>query len=320
MVYVLTNSNKIYVLDNTSTKFTFSFSAAGAIQACGGIRKPTKITFDEAGEFLYILVQVNAAQSTIIKFSAGGSLIGLYSLGVKANSIRRSHDRHLLVCTDYAIIKMQDIVNLFKIGDGFPTEFWSKDQIILSKNEFASDMTYNRSMVRMCQNIKMFRNTLNAKFSKVTEKTFNGSVTYYALVPISVDERPIFDSAIEDETVGIAVNEFHIPQVLNRELKKLYEAIYSLKEFLDISSLSLPDYKIENSGVSIICPSGFCWSWAAMSSYNLSLPTVRICNINPITYTELKASFPLQYQSDNWSKTWNDATSDCCNQNNSPLR
>jgi len=322
MAYVLCKDYTIYVFDSSKSEPIFNFSIASVIRSVVPRRSTVKkITFDEAGEFLYVLVSVPGGGSRLFKFSAAGMFIGSWAtpVGFTATSIRKSHSRHLLICSAHAIIKLQDVVNLFKIGNGLPYDYWTKDQLIINKNEFATDTNYNRSLVRIAQNIKMFRNMLNAKFSKVTEKTFNGVVTYYALVPVSVQERPLFDDAVENETLGVAVNEYHIPQVLNRELRKLHESIVSLKEFLDISAISLPDFKIENSGISVLCPNGFCWSWSAMASYNLSLPTVRICNVNPITYAELRSSFPIQYESGDWTKTWDGATSDCCSNISSPL-
>jgi len=52
-----------------------------------------------------------------------------------------------------------------------------------------------------------------------------------------------------------------------------------------------------------------------MSCYNLTLPVIRICNVNPITYAELQSNFPSSYSfssTQQLTNTWGDATSDCC--------
>jgi hypothetical protein len=55
-----------------------------------------------------------------------------------------------------------------------------------------------------------------------------------------------------------------------------------------------------------------------MSSYDLSFPVLKICNINPITYLELSSDFSSEY-SYAPSKTFGEATSDCCKDLKSPI-
>ena len=175
----------------------------------------------------------------------------------------------------------------------------------MDRDELASDTNYNRCLVRMAQNLKTFRNSLNYKLVLATEQTSTNIITYFASVPIAISDRPIFDPTIEGEVLSVGVNELHLPQSINKELIKLYSAVYDLKSFLDITN-----YNIQSNNTSGGCGSQFCWSWKAMSCYNLTLPAVRICNINPITYAELESSFPVSYAP---TKTWIDATSECCN-------
>jgi len=109
----------------------------------------------------------------------------------------------------------------------------------------------------------------------------------------------------------VAVNEFHIPSVFNRELEELYNALLILKDFLDIKDVRVLNNKVEN--IDSGCSGSFCWSWKAMSCYNLSLPVIKICNVNPITYSELKSDFPAEYSYVlGGENRYGYAKSDCC--------
>ena len=88
-----------------------------------------------------------------------------------------------------------------------------------------------------------------------------------------------------------------------------------LKQKLDIKSVESDVSNLDNTTDSK-CNGDFCWSWKAMSCYDLSLPLIRLCNINPITYSELMSTFPVNYAP---TKQWKDATSNCCNEYVSPL-
>jgi hypothetical protein len=215
------------------------------------------------------------------------------------------------------IAKIQDVVSLFKIGEGLPSSLWSKDQVLLSKSEMASDLNYNKSFQRMTQNLKTFRSKLISKFVKATEYTKIGIISYYALSPVAYSSLPALLEDVENENVGVGVNELHIPQVLNRELTKLYSSIEILRAFLNISDITLPNVRIDDSGVSVACSEPFCWSWKALSCHSLTLPAIRICNINPITYTELRSDFPIGYAP---STLWGAASANCCINTPSPLR
>jgi hypothetical protein len=306
-VYILTNTYKVYVFADNSTDPILIFNLPELSTYNYTLNK---ITFDEAGEFLYI-----STDTKLFKYSAVGTYICELALSISNTilSVRKSTKRSLLIATSKAVVKVQDIVSFFKIGNGLPYNTWSLDQILLTKKDFASDISYNRSLQRMLHNIKTFRNNLNSRFVIVQEQTPTGIITYFALAPISNNQKPIFDVDVENDLVSVGVNELHLPQVLNRELGKLYNCIETIREFLNITDVNLPDLKIETKGISIVCPEDFCWSWKAMSCYHLALPAIRICSINPITYAELKSDFALSYAP---SRTWIDAESDCCSEMN----
>ena len=297
LIYILSENHNVYVFDGNSNNLLHTFTLS--------VSNINKITFDEKGEFIYIITD-----TVVYKYSA----VGLYisSLNLPSNNIYISgcsaDNRSLLFATTNNIVKVQDLVEIFKIGSGAALSYWSLDQLKLSPSEFASDLTYNRCLVRVAQNLKNFRSSLNSKFIIATEQTSTGTVTYFSMQPIKISDRPIFDPLIEDESLYVGINEFHIPQVLNRELTRLYSALVALSNILSVSNIGTIG---SNS-----CQGSFCWSWAAMGSSKLTLPAIKICNINPISYLELSSSFGTTAAP---TIDWKHATSDCCSKYPTPL-
>jgi hypothetical protein len=295
LVYILTNTNKVYIFDNLNNNI-FETLLVNEINDGYNINK---ISFDENGDFFYIVTDQN-----IYKYSASGGYITTLNLSKIPSTIcknlRPTKNRSLIVSSNNCILKYQDILEIFKLGGGLPYNYWSKDQLKVSSDEFSSDLNYNRSFVRICQNIKSFRDTLNAKFILASEQTPSGVITYFSWIPINTSDLPLFDSNVENDTIGVGVNELHIPQVFNKEIKKIYSALINLNQFLNIENIYTNNLN---------CSGNFCWSWKALSCYNLTLPVIKTCNINPITYRELKNNFPIKYAP---SKLWKNANSDCC--------
>jgi hypothetical protein len=275
-------------------------------EAIGLNLKPIKITFDEAGEFLYLITT-----SLILKYTALGIFISFVQIPnsnlLTYTSGKSTNYRSLIISCNNSILKIQDITNLFKIGQGLQYEYWSLDQILVNREEFTQDISYNRALTRLIQNIKTFRNTMDSRFVLITEKTsYGNTVEYFAKSPITVQDRPTFSDDIENENVLVGVNEFQLPQVFNREFTKIYEAQNVLA-----SNLSITDNRLLSS-INTGCSDPFCWSWNAMSCYNLTLPVIRICNTNPITYAELESSFPSTYSYAPSGSNWANATAICC--------
>ena len=308
LLYIVTKNLKVHVFDELAKSVYSTFDVAQI-----GESEIVKIAFDENGEFLYITTTGN-----VFKYSSIGEFLTTFTLpninGLKFTSCKHSSNRELYISTNKSILKFQDFVQLFKIGDGLDSKYWSLDQILLKKEEFATDINYNLALNRTAQNLKTFRNSLNGKFVLVSEQTARGTATYFSLIPILKEDNVKFGSDVENEKLKIGVNEFYIPDVVNRELKKLHDSQISLRENLDVSFSDSSSSNLD--GEKSKCGGDFCWSWKAMSCYDLSLPLIRLCNINPITYAELMSTFPVNYAP---TKQWKDATSNCCNEYSSPL-
>lgn len=305
MLYIIGKSLNLYVFDLFGETVYKSFKLSGLLPT----DVITKMFFGETGEFLYVVTTKN-----ILKYTATGEYITTLILPeVNSNfvSAQFSEYRSLNFATKNSIVRVQDFVEIFEIGDGLETKYWSLDQILLNKDEFAQDLNYNSALLKINQNLKTFRNSLNSKFALVTEQTSRGTISYFSLIPISITDNPVFEEDVENENLHIGINEFHIPPVINRELIKLYDSLLKLKTNLDVVSTNSVIVNDTSE-----CGDGFCWSWKSMSCYELSLPVIRICNINPITYAELVDSFPVPYAP---TKKWGEATSECCSEFVSPL-
>jgi len=309
-VYVLTENYNIYIFDY----FNSDIFEIIDISDIDKNYTPLKLFFDEGGDFIYILTE-----KEIYKYSTSGLYItntaipNLENLSLVTG--KSSFYRSILALTTNSIIKFSDIIFYQEIGEGLPYSYWNEEHIKLNRDDLALDLNYNTSLIRLCQNIKQFRDNLNSRFVLVSEKQNFGVIEYYSIYPISNKNKLIFSDDIENENIGVGVNEFHIPQVLNREFKKIYTALEQLREYLEIIDVRLID---GNDGLSDLCTGTFCWSWKAMSSYDLNFPVLKVCNINPITYSELSSDFSSEY-SYAPSKTFGDATSDCCDSLKPPI-
>lgn len=303
LLYILTQNYKILIFDNLTNTLFETIDLTSMREEGLEIEK---IVFDENGDFFYILTDVN-----IFKYTSSGFFITELNLPLASTftykSIKKSPNRSFIISTPYAIQKIQDVLQIFKLGEGLPNKYWNYDQLKVKEDEFSTDLNYNRSLIRIAQNIKSFRSSLNARFIIAAEQTKFGSITYFSWIPINIEtDLPTLDIDVESETMGVGINELHVPPVFNREFKKLYNSIESIKSFLEIRNVA-----VESGNPNNECLGQFCWSWSAMSSYNLKLPVIKTCSINPITYFELTSAFPANYAP---SKTWAEAISKCCSQ------
>jgi hypothetical protein len=310
LIYAISKNLKVYIFDQLSNSIFSSFDVSEI-----GESEIVKISFDENGDFLYVITEGN-----VFKYSVFGELVTIFNLpnisGLKFTSCKHGLNKQLYISTENSILRFQDFVELFKIGDGLNSEYWSMNQILLKKEEFATDINYNLALNRTAQNLKTFKTSLNAKFVLVSEQTARGTATYFSLMPVGKDSNDnLLNSDVENENLKIGINEFYVPDVVNRELKKLHESQVKLRQQLDVSYNS--SSSLDNGGNNLSnCGGDFCWSWKAMSCYDLTLPIIRLCNINPITYGELMNTFPVNYAP---TKQWKNATSNCCNEYASPL-
>jgi hypothetical protein len=295
LVYVLTESYMIYIYDNLSSDLYESFPVLEA----NDTYNLKKVFFDSVGEFIYVITD-----QAVYKYTASGYFINIFNIPktteVVYSNFRQANGRGFIISSPKCLIKCQDNLELFILGDGLAKTYWDGEQVLVSKKEFATDFNYNRSIIRVAQNVKNFRNSLSAKFNLLTEQTPFGVKNYFSWIPVSRSEVPIFDPDIENETLGVGINELHVPAVLNRELSKIYTALLALADFLTIKNIKTTNLQ---------CAENFCWSWKAMSCYDLTLPTIKGCEINPITYQELKSNFPITYAP---TTTWAEASSICC--------
>lgn len=309
LLYVLGKSLKVYIFDILAENSFKTFDLP-EISVNSEVKN---IFFDDAGEFLYV-----ATDKNIFKYTAIGEYVTFLTLpqnSLTFVSADISENKSINFASKNSILRFQDFVDIYKIGEGLSTSYWSLKQMLLNKEEFAQDLNYNAALIKVAQNLKTFRTSLNSKFALVTEQTPKGTVTYFSIIPINVEDRIVFEDDIELERLRIGTNEFHIPSVINRELTKLYNALLQSTSFLNIIETNTDSSSTNNNGESG-CTGSFCWSWKAMSCYNLSLPIIRLCNINPITYAELVNTFPINYAP---TKKWGEAYSNCCSDYVSPL-
>ena len=311
-VAVQKDTNFTYILTKSSVYiFEFKNNEPVSIFNIENIKAPQQIFFDEAGEFLYI-----RSTEGIYKYTALGIYMDFMEMpesGLFINAGKRGYGRNILLATSNAVLKMLEITEIVETGAGLDINYWSLNQLKVHRDEIVQDTAYNRALLRLTQNIKNFRNSLESKLELVSEYTTAGILNYFGLAPLRADLRPQLDPDVENNLVAVGVNELHVPSVINRELNKIYDSLLVLKKFLDIENVVVES----ELGASLDkCGSLFCWSWKAMSTYRLSKPMIKTCNINPISFAELKSSFPSTYAP---TKSWIDAFGPCCSDVKTPL-
>lgn len=308
-LYVLSKT-KIYVLPHRSNRVTSTFDISSLEDL-----NPKKIFFDEAGEFFYIVTD-----NYVFKYTALGLYMDVLELpagqfGEQLNFItgKGGYGRNILLATSTAIIKCQEVTEILKTGQGLDVDYWTLDQILINPNELSQDLVINRALSRLCYNLVNFKNSLESKLLIASESTPAGVIEYFRLYPIKTNLRPNLVNDVETNRVAVGVNELHTPSVVNRELKKIYDSCLIIKKFLDIETVTTES----EVGRSIDkCPSAFCWSWKAMSTYDIKKPLIRTCNINPISFRELQRRFTNTDYVE--TKTWEEASSLCCSNVNIP--
>ncbi len=309
-LYVLTEKN-VYVFSHKSKTPKSTFN----IQNIQNLI-PKKIFFDEAGEFFYIITENSTTEEfgAVFKYTALGLYMDFLEIpNAKYVAGKKGKNRNILLAHNNAVIKCQEITDILKTGDGLDLNYWSLNQILIKKDEMVQDIVLNRSLSRICQNIINFRNSLESKLELTKEFTPAGEISYFRAYPIKSNTRPNLGQEIENNQIAVGVNELHTPSVINKELQKIYDALLKLKTFLDIEVISTESDIGRNLEK---CKSPFCWSWKAMSTYNIKKPIIRICNTNPISFKELESKFPTNYVQ---TKTWEEATSICCSNVKTPL-
>jgi hypothetical protein len=309
-LYVLTEKN-VYVFSHKSKTAQSIFN----IQNIQNLI-PKKIFFDEAGEFFYIITEKSSTEefSAVFKYTALGLYMDFLEIpDAKYITGKRGKNRNILLAHNNAIIKCQEITDILKTGEGLDVDYWSLNQILIKKDEMVQDIVLNRSLSRLSQNIINFRNSLESKLELTKEFTPAGEISYFRTYPIKANTRPNLGQEIENNQIAVGVNELHTPSVINKEIQKIYDALLKLKTFLDVEVISTESEIGRNLEK---CKSPFCWSWKAMSTYNLKKPVIRLCNINPISFKELESKFPTNYVQ---TKTWEEATSICCSNIKTPL-
>lgn len=300
LVYILTEKSNVYIFDKSSNEIFETFPIVPPEDE--SLIKGMDV--DENENFLLILTE-----NKIHKYTLAGSYVSTFNLPtkdkVKFKNFKSGKNCSTLICSQNCILKTQDILQVFRLGEGLPYSYWDRNQLVVKKDEFVSDLVYNRSLLRISQNILTFKNTLNARFIIAAENVLSNVVTYFSYLPINIlSEGPNIENDLRDIKIG--VNELHIPSVFNREFKKIYKALEKIADFL-----SIKNYTVQNDD----CLKSFCWSWDSTSCYNLKLPVIKTCSINPISYKEISVNQAgiLQYAP---NTTWEKAKSKCCEDRN----
>lgn len=296
LLYILTSTGRVYMLNHDGTLHIDSIPYIKISTSA----VPNKIILDAAEEFFYVIYD-----SHVEKYSILGMYISVVeNLPTTGKYISGCSDSYhnIYIADSSRVFKFLDIVEDFSIiNPNYSNLLWSKEELKVNQDEFIQDWSINRVLNRIASNVEVFRTHLHSRYGLTTVYSPIESLTYYTAIPINSADTAFCGRALEDITVG--ANELVLTQVLNRSIEKIYNCINSLASFVNATYLTK-----EEGGNN--CDDTFCWSWKNTSCFNISLPVLRVCSINPITFAELRSDFTNSYAP---SSKWKDAFSDCCN-------
>lgn len=303
LLFLFSTSGEILVLNPINNQIINKFSIFSQIQ---NVNLVSKLLIDEAGEFLYIISNKN-----VYKYTTSGYFIttvnlpNLNDLSLIGGFV--GYNKNLYFLTEHLVFKVQDFVQTFKIGDTYNKIYWPLDKLLLDPKEFASDLSYNRCISRLIQNIKNFRDSIDHNIVEINENTSTGTVTYLALAPINNDSPIRLHPFLEKNELKLGVNDFHVPQIFNSVLLPIQESLQLLAESLDIKPLEQYNITQNISSSNLYTPcEEFCWSWKAMTYKTTGASVIKVCGYNPISWYELKTEVSSN------PKSWNMAISPCC--------
>lgn len=291
LIYILTNTNKIYVLKHTGEVFTTINLNHKDI--------PRKFMLDIAEEYFYIIYD-----KFISKYSILGLFINIVNILPETAAFcsgTADSYHNIYIADKNRIFKFLDITEDFSILREQPNNlYWSKDSLTVKDNEFLQDWSVNKVLRRIAHNVEVFQRSIHSRFCITSTYSPVEILTYFTAVPISKADSIFCENLSEQVEVG--ANEIVLSQILNRSLEKIYSCISDLRNYVRAS------YLTPEEGGSV-CDEPFCWSWKSTSCFNVKLPVLRVCGVNPVTFTELKDNFDVNYIPSN---KWIDAYSDCC--------
>lgn len=116
----------------------------------------------------------------------------------------------------------------FNLLSNYDFEIYTNDEIYLNKDEFASNLAYNKSLNKTINNILQLRNFIYRKINLTKQTT--GEYTFTGVTYFNVNEFDIVNYKPEMNNF-IGTNEIFSRSVINRCLNKLYDL---LLEILDL--------------------------------------------------------------------------------------
>jgi len=127
---------------------------------------------------------------------------------------RAYHDeyRNLLITNNDIILKYVDVMELTQKSNNSNTNFWSKEDLFIHKEEYVQNWVYTKSLQRLWDNIELFRNSL-----------------FYTSGYCKSYTPPIHSK----DKIIIGQNEIVTSAVINRVLGYLWDNFYTLIKFYD---------------------------------------------------------------------------------------
>lgn len=279
--YVLRDNGNVYVFNGVNYIQTFST----ILNPFNG--RPIRIYCNNVDSgIIYIVYNTHVSKVTI-----DGVYIGyfkpLYTPYVDDLRCITQFGRNILIGDRRAIYNTVDFISLKNILTPIDDLEWKLNDILIQDNDLVQDWVYNTVFNRLRDNLELYVKNLHSKY--VFDIDITGQVTAN-IIQMPTSELPVL--SFTQSYIG--QNELVFADVLNRVLKQMYENQEAILT------------SIESTVKSNLCADTWCWSWSSLGSVD---PIKKNCQINPISFIELRSNSPGV-----GGRTWNQLTNTatCC--------
>lgn len=232
--------------------------------------KPIKIVTNSDGGLLYI-----CCEREVYRYHINHKFVNVFAKITDTDTSLSSYtsiavDKHNAVyLTDgNFLIKYLDIPETFQIrSTATDSQFWTREQIYINRNELVDDWVYNRSIRRLAENIDILYKTLEYKIVPVNEEFFmiapydDTDVGAFQGLPISTKDL-----------CAIGINEFVTSEVINRCIDGLQQNIYYiLCVILNCFTFTKAGLEVNFAVAPPVLPD-CCWNWFSRQSGRCCTP------------------------------------------------
>ena len=214
------SDNNLHVMDSTGNIIKMNkngtFITTYKYQTIDGSLPIRIIAANDAG-FLYA-IQSNC----VCKLRNSGQNAGLFAEimgGANYKGGYQDSNKNLLLANNNSIIKFNDRLQILNTIRDNSANMWSVSNIMIDKDEYVSDMVYNRCLSRIHDNLTILNRSIRGKIIVITTSTGESLISTRGYTP---NEYKFATNIVPKTDVLIGTNELVTADVINRCISQLY--------------------------------------------------------------------------------------------------